>query len=510
MKRYSPERKAAVLAKLLPPYNMTVSLLAQQEGISDATLYNWRNQARLEGKPVPGANKTTEQWSSEARFAVIVETATLSEAELGEYCRRKGLYPQQIAQWKQAFIEQNNDSPADKAQLKQQAKENKQLKRELARKEKALAEAAALLVLPKKAQPLLRDGRRGRLTPVLERVQFIQWIREAMNQGARLVPACREVNISLRTWKRWHRQAEDRRPIAVRPTPGNKLTLAEEQQVLAVCNQPEYASLPPAQIVPRLADNGIYLASESTFYRILRRHGQVHHRGRSRAPVTLSKPTSYHATAPRQVWTWDVTWCASRVRGRYFYLYLIEDIFSRKIVGYEVHEEESGEHAAALLHRAVLRERCYRQPLVLHADNGGPMKSQTLKAKLEELNITGSHSRPRVSNDNPFVESLFRTLKYVPGWPSAGFTGLDEARRWVERFSRWYNEAHRHSGIGYVTPEQRHQGQDISLLANRKAVYEAARKARPGRWSRQCRQWQREGVVMLNPDKPQNASEKAA
>ncbi|PWC14349.1 hypothetical protein B4923_05475 [Brenneria roseae subsp. americana] len=138
------------------------------------------------------------------------------------------------------------------------------------------------------------------------------------------------------------------------------------------------------------------------------------------------------------------------------------------------------------------------------------VKSQTLKAKLEELNITGSHSRPRVNNDNPFVESLFRTLKYVPGWPSAGFTGLDEARRWVERFSRWYNEAHRHSGIGYVTPEQRHQGQDISLLANRKAVYEAARKARSGRWSRQCRQWQRVGVVMLNPDKPQLASEKAA
>ncbi|MCP1065909.1 integrase core domain-containing protein [Serratia symbiotica] len=153
-----------------------------------------------------------------------------------------------------------------------------------------------------------------------------------------------------------------------------------------------------------------------------------------------------------------MTWCASRVRGCYFYLYLIEDIFSRKIIGYEVYEEENGEHATALLHRAVLRERCYRQLLVLHADNGGPMKSQTLKAKLKELNITGSHSRPRASNDYLFVESLFRTLKHVPGWPSAGFTGLDEARRWVERFSRWYNEAHRYSGIGYVTPEQCHQG----------------------------------------------------
>jgi len=148
MKRYSPERKAAVLDKLLPPHNMTVSALAQQEGISEATLYSWRIQAKLEGKPVPGANKTTEQWSTEARFAVIVETATLSQAELGEYCRRKGLYPEQIAQWKQDFLQ---TPPPDTRQSQKQAqKEIKGLKRELARKEKALAEAAALLVLRKK------------------------------------------------------------------------------------------------------------------------------------------------------------------------------------------------------------------------------------------------------------------------------------------------------------------------------------------------------------------------
>ena len=341
-------------------------------------------------------------------------------------------------------------------------------------------------------------------------MQFIRWIGEATNAGARLVPACREVGISLRTWRRWNGQAEDRRPSAVRPRPANKLTLAEEHQILAVCHEPEYASLPPAQIVPRLADNGVYLASESTFYRVLRRHGQVHHRGRSRAPLKVNKPTRYQALAPRQVWTWDITWMASRVRGRYFYLYLIEDIFSRKIVGYEVHEEENGDRAAALLQRTVLREQCYRQPLVLHADNGAPMKSQTLKAKLEELQITGSHSRPRVSNDNPYVESLFRTLKYVPAWPSSGFLDLDEARQWVEYFSRWYNEEHRHSAIGYVTPEQRHQGYDIALLANRKALYESAQKANPERWSKHCRRWQRVEVVMLNPDKPETALENAA
>ena len=151
MKRISPERKAGILAKLLPPYNMTVAAVAQMEGISEATLYNWRNQAKHEGKPVPGAEKTTDQWSAEARFAVIVETATLSEAEIAEYCRKKGLYPEQLIQWKQGFLQVS--APVDKAALKQSQKEIKQLKKERVRKEKALAEAAAILVLRKK----LRD-----------------------------------------------------------------------------------------------------------------------------------------------------------------------------------------------------------------------------------------------------------------------------------------------------------------------------------------------------------------
>lgn len=148
MKRISSERKASVLAKLLPPYNMTVAAVAQMEGISEATLYNWRNQAKAEGKPVPGADKNSEQWPAEARLAVIVETATLSEAEIAEYCRKKGLYPAQIIQWKQAFLQVSSSN--DKTILKHVQKENKQLKKELQRKEKALAEAAAILVLRKK------------------------------------------------------------------------------------------------------------------------------------------------------------------------------------------------------------------------------------------------------------------------------------------------------------------------------------------------------------------------
>lgn len=254
-----------------------------------------------------------------------------------------------------------------------------------------------------------------------------------MTAGARRAVACREVSLSLRTWRRWQQCPEDGRPVAVRPAPANSLSAEEELQIRETCHQPEYASLPPSQIVPRLADKGIYLASESTFYRVLRRHGEVHHRGRKRRSERITPPRTYTATRPRQVWTWDITWLPSVVRGRRYYLYLIEDVFSRKITGAEVHETESGEQAAALVQRTVLRERCYRQPLVLHADNGAAMKSQTLQVKLTELKITPSHSRPRVSNDNAYVESLFRTLKYVPQWPSSGL------KRWRKRGSGWIN-----------------------------------------------------------------------
>lgn len=141
-----------------------------------------------------------------------------------------------------------------------------------------------------------------------------------------------------------------------------------------------------------------------------------------------------------------------------------------KIVGYEVHETESGEQAAALIRRTVRREGCWPCPPVLHADNGAAMKSQTLQMKLHELAITPSHSRPGVSNDNAYVESLFRTLKYVPQWPSSGFDKLDDAREWVENFTQWYNETHRHSGIRYVTPGQRHRGEDGRVLKKRDEV----------------------------------------
>ena len=340
-----------------------------------------------------------------------------------------------------------------------------------------------------------------------ERQAMIQLIQQANSDGARLAKACAEAGICLRTYRRWYRDGvvqDDRRPTAVRSAPANKLSAAEQEQIIELCNSPAYSQLPPSQIVPDLLDKGVYIASESTFYRVLKEAGQLHHRGRSLAPRLSPAPTTHTARGPCEVWCWDITYCPSIVRGQFYYLYMFEDLYSRKIVGYEVHETESGEYAAQLLQRSQLREQCLHKPLVLHSDNGAPMKAQTMKAKLEELSVMPSYSRPRVSNDNAFVESLFRVLKYRPQWPSRGFTSLDEARLWVDRFVRWYNTEHRHSALNYVTPQQRHTGEADQILAQRKQIIEAAKAENPRRWSGDIRNFSLPESVTLNPEKAVN------
>ena len=337
-----------------------------------------------------------------------------------------------------------------------------------------------------------------------ERAQVITPIRFALDAGARLYKACEVAHIALNDWYRWQKEdqvIDDARPLAKRPEPANKLSESERAEVISVCNSARFGSLPPRQIVPILAGERCYLASESRMYRILKANALSFPRGRAAAPPKINKPTTHHAIAPNQVWSWDITFLPTQTKGQFYKLYLIEDIFSRYPVGWEVHEEETGELAGELLQRTVLRQRCTGTPLVLHSDNGAPMKSYTLKAKMEELKVSPSHSRPRVSNDNPFSEALFRTLKYWPQWPQAGFASLDEARRWVQRFIHWYSHEHRHSGIQFVTPAERHQGRDQAILAQRKAVYEMAKAKRPERWRGATRNWSWISQVSLNPDR---------
>jgi len=340
-----------------------------------------------------------------------------------------------------------------------------------------------------------------------DRLSLAQDIEAAHSAGARLRLACEIAGIDERTLQRWKAHAGltggDGRPQAVHPSASHALSPDERAQLLCVANEPRFAAVPPARIVPMLADEGVYLASESSFARVLRAHGQSQHRGRAKAPHAVRPPTTHIATAPRQVWCWDMTYLPAVVMGRWFYLYLILDLYSRKIVGWEVHDNDHADHATHLVKRTALAEGIavlLNKP-VLHGDNGSTLKATTVLAMLNWLGVKPSYSRPRVSDDNAYAEALFRTAKYRPEFPAKGFADLDAARIWAAGFVRWYNVDHRHSGIHYVSPAQRHAGEDHAILAARHALYTEARALNPARWSRHTRNWSPVRVVTLNPER---------
>jgi putative transposase len=325
--------------------------------------------------------------------------------------------------------------------------------------------------------------------------------------GARLRPACEVAGIELRTLQRWKAEqgleTGDGRPQAVRPTPSHALSAEERAALLGAANESRFADVPPARIVPMLADEGIYLGSESSMARVLREHGQNARRGRAKAPKPARAPTTHIATAARQVWCWDMTYLPAQVMGRWFYLYLILDLYSRKIVGWEVHDSDDSQHAVHVVRRTALAEgiAAMTNKPVLHGDNGSTLKATTVLAMLNWLGVQPSYSRPRVSDDNAYAESLFRTAKYRPEFPTQGFTNLEAARIWAAEFVRWYNHDHRHSGIRYVSPAQRHDGHDRTILAARHTLYIEARAKNPARWSGATRNWTPVEIVTLNPER---------
>lgn len=330
-------------------------------------------------------------------------------------------------------------------------------------------------------------------------------IDEMTAEGVNLAAAMRVIGVSSRTVQRWRRPGggADRRRGPKRE-PSNKLGAKEREQVLKVADSPEYRDLSPKQIVPKLADAGTYVASESTFYRILRQEGELSHREKSR-PGSSRKPEEHVATGPCQVWSWDITYLRSALRGCFFYLYLVVDIWSRKVVGWSVEASESTDLAAALFRRTCAELGLDPEGLVLHSDNGGPMKGSTMLATLQQLGVIASFSRPHVSDDNAYSESLFHTLKYRPSYPSRPFESIEEARAWVADFVAWYNGSHLHSAISFVTPEDRHSGRDTLLLEKRRQVYERARRRHPERWTGSTRNWNHVEAVRLNHQRAQDA-----
>jgi transposase InsO family protein len=329
---------------------------------------------------------------------------------------------------------------------------------------------------------------------------ILDLVAQAQASGARLVPVCDMLGISARTVERWRTdpQVVDRR-CGPRHRPSNALSTIEEAQVVTVLTSSRYAGLSPKQLVPQLADEGLYLASESTMYRVQRRHGlRARRRTTPRTHVTRAS-TVHQATGANQVWSWDITWLPTTLRGAYLYLYLILDVWSRRIVGWHIGERESPDLAAALITRTCYEGNVDSRGLVLHSDNGKAMRGSTMISTLQWLGVIPSFSRPHVSDDNPYSEALFRTLKHTPAYPRLPFADLASATRWVTRFVDWYNGTHRHSAIRYVTPNERHHGREGAVLASRHELYQRMRQENPERWSGSTRNWRPVGAVVLNP-----------
>lgn len=332
-------------------------------------------------------------------------------------------------------------------------------------------------------------------------------VTEARDAGASLERACEVAGVAVRTLQRWHRDPKgDDQRSGPRRRPHNALTTAEEAQVVTVLTSKRYAGLSPKQLVPQLADEGLYLASESTMYRVQRRHG-LRTKRRPLVRQQVARATGVHrADRSNQVWSWDITWLPTVVRGQFLHLYLMMDVWSRRIVGWTVETMESADVAAALFKRTCRDGNVDPRGLVLHSDNGAAMRGSTMLATLQQLGVVASFSRPHVSDDNPYSEALFRTLKHTPAYPPRRFENLVAARLWVERFVAWYNGVHRHSAIRFVTPDERHFGRDHIVLEQRGALYARARRANPERWTGGVRDWSPVGEVVLNPEREVRAA----
>lgn len=340
-------------------------------------------------------------------------------------------------------------------------------------------------------------GERGRMITLDDKGCIMKLVKEAVVDGARKEMACETAGISIKTFQRWvNNCSADKRKGAVKSVP-RKLSEAEKQKVIDTACDKKFKDLTPYEIVAILAEQGIYIASERTFYRILNMENMLHHRGDVKPCRKTGKPDELKATGPDQVWCWDITFLKTQVHGLYYYCYMIKDIWSKEIVGWEIHETEDVEIASVLFRK--LQNRYKLRGIKLHSDNGNPMKGATMIMTLYHLGVIPSFSRPRVSNDNPYIESLFKTLKYTAGYPGH-FKDLDHARVWMADFVNWYNTEHRHSAVGYVTPAQRRSGNYKEIISARNKTMEHARLLNPERWGKTIRVWNTTEEIFLNPN----------
>lgn len=310
-----------------------------------------------------------------------------------------------------------------------------------------------------------------------------------------IAAACIALGVARATY---YRRLRPSRPPVPRPTPARALNSDERAIVLATLDSERFADKAPAQVYAALLDDGIHLCSTRTMYRVLHDHAQVRERRAQRRHPPYVKPRLV-AVKPNQVWSWDITKLAGPTRGSYFSLYVVIDIFSRCVVGWDVARTESAHVWQAMLDDAYHRHGIVPGQLTVHADRGSPMVAKSTALLYADLGIHQSHSRPHVSDDNPFSEAAFKTFLYRPSMPER-FGSLEHARSVCAALLDWYNERHYHSGIAFLTPADLHRGRHVPIIAARQRVLDAAHRHHPERFVRgRPRHPEPPPVVWINP-----------
>ncbi len=297
--------------------------------------------------------------------------------------------------------------------------------------------------------------------------------------------------------------------VATRPAPPRALSQAEREQVRDLLNSQRFQDAAPREVYAELLDEDRYLCSVRTMYRILAAFNEVRERRNQLRHPQYRKPELL-ATGPNQVYSWDITKLRGSSKGVYYYLYVVLDIYSRYVVGWLIAEVESAALAEQLLAETCAKQGVQREQLTIHADNGSPMTAKSVAVLLADLGVAKSHSRPHVSNDNPFSEAQFKTLKYRPDYPDR-FGSLADARSWARRFFAWYNDEHHHTALGLLTPAEVHQGRGESVRRQRRLVLQRAYQAHPERFLKGAPEpAQLPEAVWINPPKDRPAEQPSA
>lgn len=300
--------------------------------------------------------------------------------------------------------------------------------------------------------------------------------------GVGVAPLCRALSVPRASLYRAWRRERVPRAVIVRPASSRSLSPAERQAVLEILHSERFVDRPPYQVYAALLDEGVYLCSPRTMYRILSACGEIRER-RDQAKHPAYRKPELLATRPNELWSWDITKLLGPAKWTYYYLYVILDIFSRYVVGWMIAHQENATLASRLIAQTCEKQQIQPWQLTIHADRGSPMKSKCVAMLLADLGITKTHSRPHVSDDNPYSESQFKTLKYRPDFPDR-FGSIQDARGFCSGFFEWYNTEHHHSGIGWLTPEMVHYGRAAEIIQFRQQILDNAHAGHPERFVR--------------------------